>query len=152
MLESLIRAVGATRPEGDLVEGKDGIYLKPVGSHETNPFPPAVERRVQSGEQGVYLEPVGGYDTDPFAAQDAPLRERIVERGDTVKQFEHRILDVRMWEYDRQSLEAKARELDKWGLDGFELVSVWKGYAFLKRGVSVTIAEAAWKRVKKIAC
>ena len=62
-----------------------------------------------------------------------------------MKRFEYRILDVRMWEYSAPSRVNKERELDDCGLEGFELVSVSKGYAFLKREMlepTIRIAEA----------
>ena len=50
-----------------------------------------------------------------------------------MKQFEYRILDVRMWHYDAPHSEDMAQKLNEHGLEGFELVAVSKGYAFLKK-------------------
>ena len=32
--------------------------------------------RMRSGKYGIYLEPVGGHDTDPFAKQDVPAGDK----------------------------------------------------------------------------
>ena len=55
MLGDLMRAVGATRRDkSDLVVGEHGIFLKPVGGHDTDPFA-AQDVNITAAEQEEHV-------------------------------------------------------------------------------------------------